>query len=190
MILTLRNSTDKLQALLDRLGRYGAQGSGEKEEVRLDLLIDRVAEQYKGKHEIVALDREPCSVMADGEALEQALLHLVQNAIDASQNGEPVFLDMRKDYTTAIVEVVDSGAGMSVEFIRTRLFKPFHSSKAGGFGLGAFEARELIRGMGGRLDVESREGIGTRFLIRFPLAAGAGLLQSIERRSPNNSEVA
>jgi signal transduction histidine kinase len=59
---------------------------------------------------------------------------------------------------------------MSPEFIRTRLFKPFHSSKPGGFGIGAYEAREMIRAMGGRLDVESREGLGTRFLASLPLA--------------------
>jgi signal transduction histidine kinase len=59
---------------------------------------------------------------------------------------------------------------MSPEFIRSRLFKPFHSSKPGGFGIGAFEARELVRAMNGRLDVESREGIGTRFVLRLPFA--------------------
>ena len=53
-----------------------------------------------------------------------------------------------------MIEVVDSGGGMSPEFVRTRLFKPFVSSKPGGFGIGAFEARELIRAMGGRLEVE------------------------------------
>ena len=57
---------------------------------------------------------------------------------------------------------------MSPEFIRNGLFKPFVSSKNGGFGIGAFEARELIRSMGGRLDVESREGLGTRFSIHLP----------------------
>ena len=66
---------------------------------------------------------------------------------------------------------------MSPEFIRTRLFKPFHSSKPGGFGIGAFEARELIRAMGGRLDVESREDLGTRFRIQLPLAVAAGALR-------------
>src|SRR3712207_6890126 len=53
----------------------------------------------------------------------------------------------RTEETTAVIEVVDSGAGMSPEFVRTRLFKPFHSSKPGGFGIGAFEAREMIRAM-------------------------------------------
>jgi signal transduction histidine kinase len=60
--------------------------------------------------------------------------------------------------------------------VRDGLFKPFVSSKDGGFGIGAFEARELIRGMGGRLDVDSREGLGTRFSILLPLSAAAGFI--------------
>jgi signal transduction histidine kinase len=63
---------------------------------------------------------------------------------------------------------------MSAEFVRTRLFKPFHSSKPSGFGIGAFEARELVRAMGGQLRVESREGLGTRFLVSLKLAGDAG----------------
>lgn len=73
----------------------------------------------------------------------------------------------------ARIEVIDSGVGMSPEFVRTRLFRPFVSSKPGGFGIGAFEARELVRQMGGRLEVESREGIGSRFIIRLPLVEAA-----------------
>ena len=71
----------------------------------------------------------------------------------------------------ATIEVVDSGVGMSPDFIRTRLFQPFASTKDSGFGVGAFEARTLISGMGGRIEVESREGGGTRFTIFLPLAA-------------------
>ena len=48
---------------------------------------------------------------------------------------------------------------------------------AGGFGIGAFEAREIVRSMGGRLEVDSREGLGTRFIISFPLAAVAEFLE-------------
>ena len=52
-------------------------------------------------------------------------------------------------------------------------------ARAGGFGIGAFEARELIRAMGGRLEVESREGLGTRFRIRLPLADPPGPSRSL-----------
>jgi signal transduction histidine kinase len=68
------------------------------------------------------------------------------------------------------IEVVDSGCGMSPDFVRTKLFKPFVSSKQGGFGIGAFEARELVQAMRGRLEVDSREGIGSRFTVCLPLA--------------------
>ncbi|HMP56206.1 MAG TPA: ATP-binding protein, partial [Novosphingobium sp.] len=100
----------------------------------------------------------------------------VQNAIDASPDGAPVFLALASDGLHGRFEVVDSGCGMSPEFVRTRLFKPFVSSKPGGFGIGAFEARELVRAMKGRLEVESREGLGSRFVIRLPLEAAQGFL--------------
>jgi putative PEP-CTERM system histidine kinase len=184
MLLTLRNSTDKLQALLARLGRYGTHGGESSQAVVAGEILDRVAVRYAGQHEVVVIERPPCAVLADREALEQALVHLVQNAIDASDEGTQVFLDVAVEETHATIEVIDSGPGMSPEFIRTRLFRPFNSSKPGGFGIGAFEARELVRAMGGRLDVESREGLGTRFRLRLP-RAGAGLLaRSIQSSKP------
>ena len=61
---------------------------------------------------------------------------------------------------------------MSAEFVRSRLFRPFASTKDGGFGIGAYEARTLIGAMGGRLDVTSHEGRGSRFLITLPVATG------------------
>lgn len=184
MLLTLRNSTDKLQALLDRLGRYGAHGGEGSQSIDVGQMLAKVAARYPGQHEVVVVERSPCTVLADREALEQALVHLVQNAIEASAEGTPVFLDVIEEEANAVVEVIDSGPGMSPEFIRTRLFKPFNSSKPGGFGIGAFEARELVRAMGGRLDVESREGLGTRFRLRMPLAGGAGLIHTIQSNRP------
>ncbi len=184
MLLTLRNSTDKLQALLARLGRYGAHGGEAPRPVALREILSKVAARYATQHEVVVIERPPCVVLADREPLEQALVHLVQNAIDASDTGTSVFLDFTAEDTHAVIEVVDSGAGMSPEFIRTRLFKPFNSSKPGGFGIGAFEARELIRAMDGRLDVESREGLGTRFRLRLPLADAGPLIRSIQSSKP------
>jgi putative PEP-CTERM system histidine kinase len=173
MLVTLRNSSDKLQALLARLGRYGQHGTEALAPVALDDLLERIAKRYRRQHEVIVIDRSGCIALADRDGLEQALVHLVQNAIEASPTASPVFLDVRTDHSQAIIAVVDSGCGMSPEFVRSQLFKPFHSSKAGGFGIGAFEARELVRAMGGRLEVESREGLGTRFLLRLPLAEGA-----------------
>ncbi|WP_338244613.1 XrtA/PEP-CTERM system histidine kinase PrsK [Aurantiacibacter hainanensis] len=186
MILTLRNSTDKLQALLARLGRYGGHGAKEREPVQLAKVLGRIVAQYKGKHEVTLAQCEEAEVKADAEGLEQALVHLVHNAIEASEADAPVFLTLRREPGSAVIEVVDSGNGMSPEFIRTRLFKPFHSSKPGGFGIGAFEARELVRTMGGSLEVESREGLGTRFLVRLPLNETADLIRTMQEHQRAN----
>lgn len=177
MLVTLRNASEKLNTLLARLSRYGPGGGGKIEEVAVCEVIEAVAARYNvgETKRVYVADCEPCEIAAERETLEQVLQHLVQNAIDASAQDRPVFLHASIDGLFARIEVVDSGCGMSAEFVRNRLFKPFVSSKPNGFGIGAFEARELIRAMQGRLDVESREGIGSRFTVRLPLAAATGM---------------
>jgi signal transduction histidine kinase len=69
-----------------------------------------------------------------------------------------------------VVEVIDRGCGMSPQFVHNELFKPFASTKEGGFGVGAFEARTLITAMGGRIEVHSREQEGSIFRIFLPIA--------------------
>ncbi|MDZ4307747.1 XrtA/PEP-CTERM system histidine kinase PrsK [Allopontixanthobacter sp.] len=186
MLVTLRNSADKLNSLLARLGRYGGHGSDRREPFELAKIVKAVAEQYGKLHPVQLIHADSCKVLADPEALEQALIHLVQNAVDASDERFPVMLDVSSDGVLGRVDVIDSGCGMSPEFVRNGLFKPFVSSKNAGFGIGAFEARELVTAMGGRLDVESRVGLGTRFAIQLPLAAAADLLARTEARAQND----
>lgn len=176
MLVTLRNSADKLSALLARLGRYGSGQVAALEPIDLAELARSIAARFAGVHPVALTREAPVKVMANREALEQALIHLVQNAIDASEPDSPVFLDVSADGLKGSIEVVDSGRGMNPEFVRAGLFKPFVSSKTGGFGIGAFEARELVKAMGGRIAVESREGLGTRFAVFLPLAEAARLL--------------
>lgn len=176
MLVTLKNSADKLNGLLARLNRYGTNGSEKREPIDLFRVVKQVMDQYEAVHPLSLVRSESSKVIANAEGLEQALVHLVQNAIDASDDSSAVSLDISSDGVRGRIEVIDSGSGMSAEFIRDGLFKPFVSSKNAGFGIGAFEAREMIRAMGGRLDVESREGLGTRFAISFPLAAAEAYL--------------
>jgi len=178
MLVTLRNSADKLNAMLARLSRHGIAPIEGLAPVRLDEVAAAVAEQLAPLHPVSVIASGECQVSADRESLEQVLSHLVRNAIDASPEQVPVFIRVAGEGLYGVAEVTDSGSGMSAEFVRTRLFRPFDSTKPGGFGIGAYEARELVRAMGGRLDVESREGIGSRFVIRLPLSGTAELLKS------------
>ncbi|WP_427968442.1 XrtA/PEP-CTERM system histidine kinase PrsK [Altererythrobacter sp.] len=187
MLVTLRNSADKLNALLARLGRYGAGQVHAKQAVDLTAVAKELAARFRGSHPVEVTRAESCLVSVDVEALDQALVHLLQNAIDASPPEAPVYLDVASDGLNGRIEIIDAGKGMAPGFIRNGLFKPFVSSKNGGFGIGAFEARELVRAMGGRLSVESREGVGTRFIVSLPRDVSGGI-NSIE--TANRNEVA
>lgn len=113
--------------------------------------------------------------LADPARVEQLLGHLVQNAIEASPPGEPVTIALSDAGERVAIDVIDRGVGMSPAFLRDQLFRPFVSTKAGGFGLGAFEARQLAQAMGGGVEVSSREGEGTRFRVLLPVAGAVAM---------------
>jgi putative PEP-CTERM system histidine kinase len=167
MIATLQASVKKLNDLLARLSP-GARETEPPRPIRLQPLIDAVVTSKRHSHPVVASGDSALVARANSNALEQALGHLVQNAIDASDPGEPAELRAFESGGDVIIEVIDRGAGMSEEFVRTRLFQPFVSTKESGFGIGAYEARALVAAMGGRLEVESAVGEGTRFTLILP----------------------
>jgi len=194
MLVTLCKSSEKLNALLDRLGRYGSGQAQSVREIELGALASGLSERFKRVHPIALTRNEPINVLADVESLEQALIHLLQNAVDASESEAPIYLNVSGDGVHGQIDVIDAGGGMSPEFVRSGLFKPFVSSKQGGFGIGAFEARELIKTMGGRVEVETREGVGTRFSVILPVPEAARLLDDANpgalQTNPQTNEAA
>ncbi|MBV1916606.1 MAG: PEP-CTERM system histidine kinase PrsK [Sphingomonadaceae bacterium] len=179
MLVTLRNSADKLNALIARLSRYGNGAVESLEEISAATVTQSVLRRFAGNPQVMLAGCDDTLITANSESLEQVLVHLIQNGIDASKDESPVFLSLTGDGLHARFDVVDSGCGMSPEFTRSKLFKPFVSTKSGGFGIGAFEARELVRAMRGRLEVESREGLGSRFTVRIPAAGVAKIYENV-----------
>jgi putative PEP-CTERM system histidine kinase len=165
MVATLKDSAERMNALLARLSQHHHSRAEPPQAVEILPLVERIATQRRHQHPVTATGLAGVVAFAEPHALEQLLGHLVQNAIDASPAGEPVTLAVTEGGNEVAVEVIDQGCGMSPAFIRDKLFKPFVSSKPGGFGIGAFEARQLATTMGGRLEVDSREGLGTRFRL-------------------------
>lgn len=191
MLVTLHKSSEKLNALLARLGRYGSGPVEAIKSVDLSATAKALEARYASVHPVTAITTAETPVLADAEALEQALIHLVQNAVDASGEDTPIQIMVSSDTLHGQIDVIDAGSGMSPEFVRSSLFKPFVSSKQGGFGIGAFEAREMIKAMGGRLQVESREGVGTRFSVILPVPETAQLFPDhADTHSAPSKEVA
>lgn len=174
MVATLNSSVTKMTDLMALLGREKdgrSTPAPAQSELDLSHVVGMVAATMRRQHAPIAVEGadRPVMVQGDADRLEALLTHLVQNAIDASAPDAPITLRMQAGAHMVQVHVSDRGHGMSQSFIRDELFKPFRSTKEGGFGIGAYEAREIARSHGGRLDVQSRPGEGTRFTLSLPL---------------------
>jgi putative PEP-CTERM system histidine kinase len=171
MVATLRSSVDKMNDLLARLAPAAApQGRPPLAPVELRPLLAGCIAAHRATHDVRLLGDGGVDVIADPLGLEQAIGHLLANAVEASPAGEPVTVRVGHSGGEARVEISDTGPGMEADFIANRLFAPFASTKPNGFGIGAFEARSLVHAMGGRLTVESRPAAGTRFTITLRLS--------------------
>jgi signal transduction histidine kinase len=82
-----------------------------------------------------------------------------------------VLVRLSRQGGAAVISVSDTGCGMSEEFRRKRLFRPFVSTKPSGMGIGAYEVQQYVQELGGRIEVESREKVGSTFRIVLPSAA-------------------
>jgi putative PEP-CTERM system histidine kinase len=173
MVATLRSSVGKMNDLLARLSPQ-AQGRihGAEPQALRDILSGAIAAKRRD-HEVLLLGDTSVRAVVDATALQQAVEHLVQNAVEASKHGEPVTVRVARAGREVRITISDNGCGMDGDFVRNRLFQPFASTKPNGFGIGSFEARSLIAAMGGRLVVDSTPGVGTEFSIFVPAAETA-----------------
>lgn len=180
MVATLNSSVAKMSDLLKLMSRETgrsaagapppAAATGTADLARILSVVAAAARRQHSALELEGADR-PLSIPGDTARLEALFTHLVQNAIDASAPDAPIRLTLGRRGADVQVRVRDCGHGMSAAFIRDELFRPFRSTKEGGFGIGAYEAREIARAHGGRLEVESRPGEGSCFTVILPMAA-------------------
>jgi putative PEP-CTERM system histidine kinase len=175
MVATLQSSVGKMNELLQRLAPHSQSRVQRLEPQPLRPILTAAIAAKRRDREVSLLGDASVEALVDAGALEQAVGHLLQNALDAS-SGEAVTVRVGGNGANVSIAITDKGVGMDGDFIRNRLFEPFASTKPGGFGIGAFEARALITAMGGRLTVDSRLGRGTTFTILLRPAEAAGEL--------------
>ncbi|MCC6416274.1 MAG: PAS domain S-box protein [Opitutaceae bacterium] len=106
-------------------------------------------------------------VMADRNQVKQIFFNLIKNAVEAMQPGGRLRIKARTDDDNVYLAIADSGAGIKQEDL-TRLFQPYHTTKPGGHGLGLMVVQRIMRGHGGQIGIESKEGTGTVVTLQFP----------------------
>jgi putative PEP-CTERM system histidine kinase len=169
MLLTVESSLEKMRRLMLQL-RDGATPPGGGGGVDLVPIVRRLVATVAAQGrtlEIAELER--LATRGHDDRLERVLGHLVQNALDATSRNDRVWIQVHRYSGQVQVQVGDTGAGMSEEFVRDKLFRPFNTTKHSGMGIGTYESAQYIRELGGSMQVESQTGTGTIITVRLPL---------------------
>jgi putative PEP-CTERM system histidine kinase len=189
MLLTVRASAERINALIARLrqpepesdaqaGRQAGNRSADIQRPPAGMLepLARLAGIARGRRHPVRLElpAHPIGEAAISAAsFDAAVTHLLDNAIEASAPGVPVTVAARREADTIVIDITDRGPGMTAEFVRDRLFRPLSTSKPQGSGIGAWQARELLREAGGDLSALTSPGAGTTMRLMLPIVRDA-----------------
>jgi putative PEP-CTERM system histidine kinase len=169
MLETIEHAVGRMNGMLLQL-RSGTQPIEQAAPVALTRLLERLHRERGRGGCLLELEAESgLTVRAHEDRIERVVGHLVQNALDATPQNGKVSIRARRLGEDVVIEVEDNGCGMSEEFLRERLFKPFQSTKANGMGIGAYESFRYIQDLGGRIEVNSEPGRGSLFRLVFPL---------------------
>ena len=173
---TIAHSAARMRRLIEQLQGRPLQPNLRRTRL-LDIARDACQRCSAGRPlpRLSAADEDVC-LAADPERLGMMVEHLIRNAQDATDDDGEIGVSVRRERDSetdfAILSVSDTGVGMTPEFVRERLFQPFDSTKGPeGMGIGAYQVREYVQGLGGRIEVRSVPGEGTTVTLRFPACA-------------------
>jgi putative PEP-CTERM system histidine kinase len=182
MMTTIRQAVDNLQTLMGKLRNEPSPEAAPQRQSRIDIcrLVARCAERKSASGVVFGNSGSP--IYADitkPDEFEGALEHVVSNAVEASRAGSNVRLTVEQQDGRIRVCVEDSGPGMSPEFLVHELFRPLRTTKKKGLGIGAYQARAIMRSLGGDMEVQSTLGQGTTVLLFLPAC------MDVERGTPS-----
>jgi len=168
---TINNSVAKMNKMMGVLS--GKTSSEKSSKINIISVLEELVRhrQIAGGKPVPILGCESSTqlVKADKNQLVAILGHLVQNAQDATDDDGKITIAQKRSTHGVIIEIEDTGSGMSEDFINNELFKPFKTTKGSkGMGIGVYEAREIILAIGGQINVSSKVGFGTKFILTIP----------------------
>ena len=169
MQMTVEHAVERMRQLMLQL-RDGTTPVSSSRGVDICDVIRRIqtAKAGQGRNVVIEL-AERLTAQGHEDRLERVIGHVVQNAIDATEEGGSVSIKLSREGDFAHLQVADDGQGMTPEFVRERLFKPFQTTKQAGMGIGAYESFQYIQELGGRISVDSALRVGTKVTLLLPL---------------------
>ena len=183
MFETIEHVVTRMNRLMLQLTN-GATPAARPRPLDLRKMINHVVTAKREYHAAIDVESGPTlRALAHEEQIERVIGHIVQNAIEATgDTGGRIALRAYAEGEYAVIEIVDSGIGMTEEFVRERLFRPFQTTKPQGMGIGMNESFQYVSTVGGRILVESVVNAGTRFRIFLRIAGDTSTLDELPKQ--------
>jgi two-component system nitrogen regulation sensor histidine kinase NtrY len=168
---TILDELRSLRAIVEEFSQFARMPPPRLAAVDLGEVVERVLALYRARAGAVRIEASLAPdlppVSADRDLIGRALGNLVANALEAMPDGGTLSVRTRRADDGVAIEVADSGPGLTEEQ-RTRLFTPYYTTKKGGTGLGLAIVQGIVSDHGGRIQVESAPGQGTKFVLVLP----------------------
>ena len=173
---TLLAEISNLKGIIGRFSEFSKMPQPQRQRVQVNEVVEAVARLFQAQFQAhgsnaircqIQLDQNLEPIAADPELLHRALSNLVLNAMDAMPDGGTLTLRTRRDDGKVVMEVSDTGSGLTPEECE-RIFTPYYTSKKHGTGLGLAIVQSVVSDHGGRISVRSEPGKGTTFVIELP----------------------
>jgi signal transduction histidine kinase len=171
---TVTREAGRLKEILDDYLRYAGRMEVRKESHDLNVLLEDLADFFMPQAQAARVqlrvkpNHGPLVAAVDPRLLKQALLNLMLNAVQAMPEGGELILGLSHNGRTAVIDVIDTGPGISAED-QERVFQAHYTTRRGGTGIGLPTARRIVEEHGGRIILQSEPGKGSDFAIHLPL---------------------
>jgi signal transduction histidine kinase len=177
---TLLAEISNLKGIIGRFSEFSKMPQPRLENLGVNEVIRGVMQLFQAQMEApgrakirvdLQLDSHLAPIAGDAELLHRAISNLVLNAMDAMPQGGTLTLRTRGEDGKIVIEVADTGPGLTAEECE-RVFTPYYTSKEHGTGLGLAIAQSVVSDHGGRIRVQSERGCGSTFAIELPRFEG------------------
>jgi putative PEP-CTERM system histidine kinase len=169
-IATIRTTLAKMKGLMQRLRSIPEKHTlmaGVKDIDHLSReIVTELAKMRPGTR--IEYDGSPVLSRVDGEEIRKVIVNLVQNALEASSEQGAVTIRTGKESGGVCIRVSDTGCGMTEDFVKGHLFKPFRTTKEKGLGIGLYQCKQIVEAHGGTIEVKSEINKGTEFAVFLP----------------------
>jgi putative PEP-CTERM system histidine kinase len=173
-IRTVKNTLAKMKNLIQRLRSIPEKHTLRTGAEDIDRLSRETVSELAAARPGTSIDYDGSPVFSrvDGEEIKKVIVNIVLNALEACGAKGTVMVRTGRENGGACIRVSDSGCGMTEDFVKDHLFKPFRTTKEKGLGIGLYQCKQIVEAHGGSIEVKSEEGKGTEFVVFLPAAEG------------------